>query len=306
VVVRMRWRVGIDIATGAHVLIKRYRPLEHRGNLEALYNGRDFNYLWRLEPPKQSAEPSRQEVEAALKEIARSRDDIRAALVRYQDAIRQGLARNDKVSREEGESVLDDGLPADLREKLFAIRGHLAGVAATLNAEDHLRQDLDRASDIIEKLELLTSWANRAPDQEPPLNLGSAEWERLQEQAAEAIEEVINSRSEALLFLPPDFSRQLAEFPAFEKDLIVHILTRPRRSGLGKGLQYVEEAWQKRSFGDVNTVLRTVSIIDVDSQTGMQRLLGGGSRHYNPSDGSVEEIYERYGGQDIPIASAAQ
>src|SRR5580704_13671066 len=114
----MRWRVGVDEKTGQPVLIKRYRLRELHGQIDELYNsGRD--YLWYLDPSEESAEPSLQEMAAALEQVAHSRDQIRAAIQDYKTAIRSALTRN--------ESVLDPDLPDALRERLFAIRGHLLG-----------------------------------------------------------------------------------------------------------------------------------------------------------------------------------
>ena len=58
-VIRFRWRVAVEAATGEHVLLKRYPPRELHGELESLYGRRDRDYIWYLEPPEDSIEPTR-------------------------------------------------------------------------------------------------------------------------------------------------------------------------------------------------------------------------------------------------------
>ena len=74
-VLRMRWRVGVDLKTGQHVLIKRYRTQQFRGEMDDLYKNRR-DRLWYLEPSEESEEPSRQEAESALEQVAHSREQI--------------------------------------------------------------------------------------------------------------------------------------------------------------------------------------------------------------------------------------
>src|SRR5580704_11295565 len=104
-VIRMRWRVGVDTRTGQHTLIKRYPPRELRGRLEDLYKRWDADYLWYLEPPDESTEPSRQEVESALAQVTRSREQIRVAVQHYKNAIREALARADRAHAAGDEAI---------------------------------------------------------------------------------------------------------------------------------------------------------------------------------------------------------
>ncbi len=223
-VLRWRWRVGVDTATGRHVLIKRYRPLDHKGALEALYSGPDPNYLWRLEPPENSIQPSREQFDRAIHELAHSRDDLRFALARYKNAVSEGLARGDRLASEVGQSVAAAGLPAEMRERLFVVRGRAAGVRAVLDAETGVQRALDRAPALVEKLESLAAWANRAPDEDPPAQLDPEDWEQLQEQAAEEIEKLQSASADARAAMPPDLSHELARFPGFSNELVIQLL----------------------------------------------------------------------------------
>ena len=134
-------------------MIKQYRPKELHGDIDELFRS-DRDYLWYLEPLEESAEPSRQQMESAWQELARSREEIRKSVQDFKSAIRRGLARN--------ESTLDTGLPEDIRERLFAIRGHIAGAAEVLDPEKRVREAVRAANQSIRKLEPLAAWANRA------------------------------------------------------------------------------------------------------------------------------------------------
>src|SRR5262249_9587109 len=162
-----------------------------------------------LDPPDESAEPTRQEVESALALVAESREQIRLAKVNYQHGIRELLAHTD----------LDKGLPDEVRERLFAIRGHLAKSAAGLDLENQVHRALERAEESIKRLEPLAAWGNRAPKQGQANGISPAGWQSLQGRADDEIGLTQAAGADARLSLPPNSSEAEARFPALWKDL---------------------------------------------------------------------------------------
>jgi len=220
-VIRMRWRVGVDTRTGEHTLIKRYPPRELRGDLDDLYRRWDGDYLWYLEPPDDSAEPSRQEVESALAQVTRSREQIPVAAQHYKIAIRQALVRADQAHAADGEAIPDSGLPEELRERLFAIRGHLARAAKILELENEVRRAMEQAEQSIKQLEPLAAWSNRMTvDQGSPTGLSEPEWQKLQDRSDDEIDRTQTVRAEARASLPPDFPQPEAKFRRSGKTLL--------------------------------------------------------------------------------------
>lgn len=295
VVLRMRWRVGVDILSGQHVLIKQYRPVLLDGDVDELYqDGRD--YLWYLEPSEESAEPSRQEVESAIQQVARSREEMRAAVQDFRISIRDALNRSG--------SALDAGLPDELRERLFAIRGHMARAPGVLEAERSLRHAVQQASESITRLEPLAAWANRtAPDDDSRPALSAFEWQDLQDRADAEIASTRSVSHETRNQLPPDTPDATAEFPALLEHGVVRILRRHTQSEPNASITFLQEIWrggpQREGYRPVQ---RTATVISIDLKTGGQRLVTSGAKYYTTDrDGSLEDTFNRYAGQDPPL-----
>ena len=262
-------------------------------SLRILYNsGRD--YLWYLEPSEESSEPSLQEMASALEQVARSRDEIRAAIQDYKNAIRSALTRN--------ESEFDTGLPDALRDRLFAIRGHLLGAPAVLEPEERVWYAVEKADESVQVLEPLAAWANRSTlDQELPTSVSAPEWERFEERSENEIDLTQTVRWEALACLPPKGSEGTAKFPPLDKDVVMHILLQHR--GNDPAISLLQDLWRLESWGGGSRrVRRTATLVSIDSKTGNQKLVIGTAKYYTSRpDDTLEEIYEQYGGQDLPL-----
>jgi hypothetical protein len=300
----LRWRVAVDTATGRHILIKRYPPRKLRGDIENASSLWDQDYLWRLEPPEDSTEPSRVEVESALSELGRDREQLHAAIQDYREAIRNALAHNDRLQAAENQAVPDAALAQELREKLFAIRGHLARAPAILEHEKRVGGAIDHLAESVQKLESLAAWANRATldEPEPPTKSSASGWETLQQRSDDEIEMVIRIRAEASATLPPDLSPSEAKFPALQRGAIVHIIRQPSR---GSTFRCLQEIWRFGFAGrGGRRVERIATLIAIDSMSGIQKVLGTGTRYYSADrDDSLEEVFDQYAAQDVPIAS---
>jgi len=293
-VLRMRWRVGVDLKTGQHVLIKRYRTRQLRGEMDDLYNA-SHDQLWYLEPLEESEEPSRQETESALEHVAHSREQIRDAVSNFKDTIR--------AARIQSESALDVGLPDELRETLFAIRGHMARAAPVLELEERVWDALREGAASIRKLEPLGAWANQAtPEQDASAALSAAEWQRLQERFEDEIDLTRTVTEEARAALPPRTPEATANFGALQKDLVVHIY-RPLHAKDAIGpIRFLQEIWRLDTRGLTRQVRRISALIAIDSKTGKQTLVDSATTIYKANPGeTVEAIYEQYGGQDAPL-----
>lgn len=294
-VVRMRWRVGVDAKTGQHILIKRYSPREYRGEMDELYgSGRD--YLWYLEPLEESVAPSRQEAEAALQRVARSREEIAAAIQDFKVAVRGALNRNG--------SELDAGLPNELRETLFAIRGHIVGAVAILEPEEKVRHAVVDAAVSIGMLEQLAAWANRiTPAQDLSTAVSESEWDVLQQRSDDEIvlTQAMGRRARSLL--PPESPAGTANFPALQNDMVVRVLRRRSWNEQSGTMSVLQDIWRRESLDkNARGARRTATLISIDLKTGDQTILGGSAKYYpaGPED-TVEEIFGRYAAQDLPI-----
>jgi hypothetical protein len=280
-VMRFRWRVAVETATGEHILLKRYAPLELHGDLEDLYNHRDRDYLWYLEPPDDSIEPARDQLESALAGVARSREALRAAGRDFRNGICDALARQ--------EAAVDAGLPDGMRQMLFAIRAHLARVPAILQLENKVRGAVSQAELAVQTLEPLAAWSNRKP--------ASNDLER----ADREIDSVRDAETEALRTLPPDISRDEDTFPAIEKNVIIRIRRAPSRNPQDTPVRFVQEIWRMESgMPGVREVSRAVSLILIDPRTGNQTRAGSAARRYKASpEDALEEVYDEYASDEV-------
>jgi hypothetical protein len=303
-VIRMRWRVGVDTKTGQHILIKRYPPRELHGSLEDLYKRWDGHYLWYLEPPDGSTEPSRQEVESALTQATRSRELVRIAIQGYKVAVREALARADQAHAAQGKAIPDSGLPDELRERLFAIRGNLARAADILELESEVRRALAQSEQSIRELELLAAWSNRVTlEQGSIAGLSEPEWQKLVDRSDGEIDMAQTVRVEARASLPPDLTEPEAKFPALGKNVVVNIRRRPSWKGLGSAVRCMQEVWRmESSIQGAHRVRRIVSFIDVDTKTGHQTVASHAIKYYPAApDENLEDIFEQYAAEDVPI-----
>lgn len=304
-VIRYRWRVSVETATGEHILLKRYPARELRGDLDVLYGHRDRDYVWYLEPPDESIEPTRNEVESALAEVARSREAVRAATRDFKTRIRETLAHQDRLSDTVNEPVVDSGLPDGMRQTLFAIRAHLARVPAVVEAEGNVRHAISQAETAVRDLEPLAAWSNRTDRTPVPEAPSPSDWAQLLDRSDWEIDSVRNAETEALGALPPDSSRAEDRFPALDKNFIIRIRKKLSANPEDRSVHCLQEVWRMGGalMGD-REVKRTVSLILVDPETGNQTRVGGGTRYYKASAGDgLEEIFDEYASDEVSLGS---
>ncbi len=286
-VIRLRWRVAVEMATGEHILVKRYSPLELHGDLNELYNRRDRYYLWYLEPDEDTTEPTHAELVAALAGVTRSRDAVRIAADNFRNGVRDALAK---------QGPLDNGLPDEMRQRLFAIRAHIAHVPAMLRMEGAVRRSVSQAEGAIRDLEPLAAWLNRP-------GKTRAEKIPLLDRSDMAIDSVRSAETEALRTLPPDIARDEENFPAMERNMIVRIRRAPSRNPQNSTVKCVQEIWSMETgaLGD-REVMRIVSLILVDPKTGSQTHVGTATRYYRAApEELLEEIYDEYAADDVVV-----
>ncbi len=300
---RRRWRVGVDTATGQNVLIKRYPLIEYHGDFDEAYESRERDRLWTLEPPEDSVEPARTEVESALDGIAGARQRVQDSVENFGTFVRAALRENDRTQDSNNQGVPDALLAPALREKLFAIRAHLAGVPSIQAAEGTVEAAIRDLEDRIHNIESLTAWANEASsNQVPALKLSAAEWDALETRADQELDLAADLRASVTTALPPSLSQAQGKFPALGKDLIVHIVRQiPEGLDPERALRCRQEIWRFTSQDpDNRKVERIVSLVGIDPQTGTQRLLQSFVRDYDVRpDDLLELIFDRYSAQEI-------
>lgn len=298
-VVRFRWRVAVETSTGRHVLLKRYPPLELHGDLEDLYNHRDRDYLWYLEPPDDSTEPVRNDLESALAEVSRAREAVRNAARDFKSGIREALAQQDRLHAAVNAPPVDSGLPDEMRQTLFTIRAHISGVPALLQSEDNVRRAISQAELAVRTLEPLAAWCNRAAQ------TAALDWAQLLDRSDREINSLRSAETEALTYLPPDSSRAEDQFPAIEKNVIVRIRRTHSKNPQDTAVRCLQEIWRmERGMLGVREVMRMVNLILIDPQTGNQTRVGEGTRYYKASpDSLLEEIYDEYAADEVSLGS---
>jgi hypothetical protein len=295
-VMRYRWRVAVDTATGGHILLKRYPALELHGSLEDLYSRRDRDYLWYLEPPEDSTEPTRDEIESALAGVTRARGTIRAAALEFNTRIREAVAQQDRLHAAASEPSIDGGMPDGMRQTLFAIRAHLSRVPAVFESEADVRLAIVKAETAVRELEPLAAWANRSPGDY---------WAQVLDRSDREIDAVRAAETETLINLPPDSSREEDSFPALEKNVIIRIRRTASRGGRGSAVRCLQEVWRMESrMPGTREVRRTVSIILVDPRTGKQTAAGFGTAFYKAApENLLEEIFDEYAADEVSLGS---
>ena len=296
-VIRFRWRVAVETATGRHILLKRYPPLELHGDLEDLYNHRDRDYLWYLEPPDDSIEPTREELESALAEVSRARQGVRTAARDFKSGIREAMTQQDRLHAALNMPAVDGELPEEMRQTLFTLRAHLSGVPSLLQAEAKVRRAISQAERAVRALEPLAAWFNRAVETATP------DWAQLLGRSDREINSLRSAETEALTYLPPQSSQEEEQFPEIAKNVIVRIRRARSKSPQDTAVRCLQEIWRmENGMLGVREVLRTVNLILIDPQTGNQTRVGSGTRYYKASpEDLLEEIYDEYAADEVTL-----
>jgi hypothetical protein len=297
-VIRFRWRVAVETATGQNILLKRYPPRELTGDLEELYGHRDRDYAWYLEPPDGSTEPTRDALDSALAEVARNREAVRAAAQKFKDGIGEAVAQQDRLNASVKEPAVDGGLPDGMRQRLYAIRAHMARVSAVLESENTVRKTISQAESSVRDLEPLAAWSNRISNPPP-------DWAQLLDRSDWEIDSVRNAEIEALRALPPDSSRAEEQFPALDKNVIIRMRRLRPKNPQDTSIHCHQEIWRMETrLNGTREVRRIVSLILIDPRTGNQTRVGGATRYYKASDGDIlEEIFDEYAADEVSLGS---
>ena len=292
VAIRKRWRVAVDTASGQHILVKRYPPIEMPGFLADLYEPMDRNHIWYVEPPEGAREPSRDELDTALAEVAESREGVRNAAATFSATVRDLLAHQDRQRTADIQVLLDAGLPDPFRQSLFAIRADLGKVPAVVEAEKTVWQAIAEARRSAARLEPLAAWANR---------VSTPEWDSILRRSDGEIDLLYATERDAVRMLPPDMSRPEAEFPALDPHAIVRIRRVPGRSSEIGTVRCLQEIWRMETpMQGALKVRRTAALIAVDSKTGSQVLIRGKTAWYPAATGDVlEEIFDQNAADNI-------
>ena len=291
--IRLRWRVAVDTATGQHILIKRYQPVELHGFLDDVYLPIDRDYLWYSEPGE-GPRPSFGDVTAALAELVDERAAIRAAADDFRNAVHTSLAHYEQSRTAAREPMMDAGLSDSLRETLFGLRAAVAGVPAIHAAESGIWRAIEEAERAIANLEPMAGWANVS---------GGAEWEQILRQGDREIALVRAAEAEVVASLPPDTSQPEAQFPALQKDIIVRIRRPSSQNSPAGFVRCLQEIWRmERSMPGLHEVRRTVTLVSVDPRTGDQSPLGASTKYYRAAPETLlEEIYDENAADDLPL-----
>lgn len=307
-VVWIRRRVAVDPATGQHILIKLYPPLEFTGTIQHHYRA-GAHSLWTMEPADDATEPSGSEVESAIAAVEQSRAAVRDALRNFHDAIREAVLRDDRARDAAGEAPLDSGLSDGIRDYLFATRADLAGVKTVLQLESRIHSAIAEGSRAEAALQPLAAWANRpdAPASRYPMPV---DWERLLDRADREIDSLRDADAEALAALPPHSSKVEEEFPALAKNLVVRMRGLPVRNIVTPDgrVRLLQEVWRTETGmrGSSNEVRRTVTLMIVDPQTGVQTRAAAGTKYYPLGlGGLLEEVFEEYAAQELIVGGAS-
>lgn len=294
-----RWAVAVDTGTGQHTLLRRYPLREYPDDLDDIYEFQGRDYVSRAELPETSAPSSLPEIESAVAETARSREELQDAVLQYRTQIRDSLARNDAQLAAQDKQALDDELPIGVREHLFAIRGHLARTADILDAENKVERAVEQASGSARLLEALAAWVGgRAIERVSPENDSRALLDTLNR----ADTEIGLTRSldrKALTSLPPDFSRPEAVFPALMKDAIVRIRGVGAPAEPDGTIRCRQEIWRlAASLRGGRQVKRTIVFIDLGPKTGSQIPASREVKYYRIDAGeNLENIYDENAAQ---------
>jgi hypothetical protein len=314
IVVLLRWAVAVNTTTGQHTLLRRYEPREFQGDFDGLYELQGNDYISKVNLPAEPAPtesalpptiPSTKGLLSAVESAQRSRAELQDALLKFRTQTRDALTGNDALLSARSKLALDDELPGDLRERLFAIRGHLGRTSAILDSENKVQGAVDRASSRVRELEALMAWVDgNSFEKQAPAQDSRALLEA-QNRSDIEIHSIRSLTREALTALPPDLPMPEAQLPALKKDLIVRIrsLGGAPEAGVpadpGRITRYRQEIWTvEGSVPGARQVIRTIVLVDVDSKSGSQIPAARELKSY-PIDAcdSLEEIYDENAAQ---------
>lgn len=299
IVVLLRRAVAVNTKTGQHTLLRRYDTREFQGDFDSLYQSEESDYISSAELTEKPAPPSMQELKSAAASAEGARKELSDAVLDFRQQIRDSLTRNDASLAAQDKLALDDELPNDLRENLFAIRGHLAGAAGILDPENRVRMAVARASARVRELEAMAAWVSgQALDPAGPASdlraLGEAEG-----RSDTLIHAIRSLEREALTALPPDLPLPEAQLPALRKDLIVRLRWLGGSGAAGETAKYKQEIWRPEgTAGGARQVKRTIVFLDIDAKSGSQTPTGREVKYY-PFDScdTLEEIYDQNAAQ---------
>jgi len=285
VVVR-RWAVAVNTSTGYHTLLRRYDLREFRGELDDIFASLARERLPRVDRYQDVGPPSSAELLAAVTQAALAREELRGALAGFRRQIAEALTRSDARLAAQNKLALDDDLPSQLRESLFAIRGQLAGTEAILEAERRIRASADRATQKVQILEASVAWIDGATLEEDAPARDSRALQEARQRSDTEIGTLKALRLEALAALPPDLSGSEEQFPALSKDLIVRIRKLPEG--------YRQEIWKiDAATKGARKVSRTIVLLSIDPKTSIQVPVSREVKYYRMESGdSLEEIYD--------------
>jgi hypothetical protein len=295
IVVLLRWAVAVDTTTGQHTLLRRYLPREFQGDVDDLYDSQGSEYVSNVSNvrlPADQTSPSTKGLLSAVDSAERSRAELQQAVLAFRRQERDALAANDALLSARNKPALDDDLPQDLREKLFAIRGHIAGATAILDSENKVRRALERAASKVRDLEALTAWVDGNSFERVALAQDSRALQEAQNRSDAGIHSIRSLEREALAALPPDLPMPEAQLPALTNDVIVRI----RRLGNSR---YRQEIWRLEvSAQGTRQVTREIVSIDIDSKSGSQIPAAREMKSYPVEVGdTLEEIYDENAAQ---------
>ena len=299
IVVLLRRAVAVNTKTGQHTLLRRYDTREFQGDFDNVYQFQESDYIASAELTERPAPASMQELKSAAALAERSRKELSDAVTDFKQQIRDNLTDNDASLSAQNKLALDDELPNDLRENLFAIRGHVAGARTILDPENKVRIAVARASARVRELEAMAAWVSG----EALMQDGPASDSRALAEAESRSDALIHAirflERDALTALPPDLPLPEAQLPALRKDLIVRLRWLGGSATAGETAKYKQEVWRPQGpAGGARQVKRTIIFIDIDAKSGSQTTTGREVKYY-PFDAcdTLEEIYDQNAAQ---------
>lgn len=243
--------------------------------------------------------PLTNELISTVESAEHSRAELEEAVLEFRRQIRDALAGNDALLLAQEKLALDGELPKDLREKLFAIRGHLGGATAMLDSENKVRRALERAASKVRDLEALTAWVEGNAFERAALARDSRALLEAQKRSDNEVHSIRSLEREALAALPPDLPMPEAQLPALKKDFIVRIRRVGPSSGTSGIVRYRQEVWRiEGSVPGNRQVTRAIVLVDIDSKSGSQIPAAGELKSYPIESGdTLEEIYDENAAQ---------
>jgi len=297
-IVSKRWAVAVNTTTGQHTLLRRYEPREFRGDFDDLYRFRGTDYVAAAKPAIGAA-PSTTDLTAAVESVETARENLHDAVLGFKRRIREAMTANDDLLATQNKLALDDDLPNDLRENLFAIRGHLARSTHLIEAENRVRGAAEQAGMDTRTLEALVAWVNgNALEQEGPAQDSRALIEVLH-RADSGIDVTRALESEALSALPPTAAGHEAQFPAFRNNMIVRLRGVGTPTDPNAPIHCRQEIWRiATSSRGTREVRRTITVIELHPASGYQIPVSRDVKYYPiAADEVLEEVFDENAAQ---------